>query len=80
MVVVEIQTADRNYVIRTGKYTPFDVLSVESSVSANQETPLMPCGDNRETHVRLMTLARRKILRKEGSRDGKETRILFCCR
>nr|DAG52603.1 MAG TPA: hypothetical protein [Caudoviricetes sp.] len=31
----------------------------------------MSCTDNRETHIPSQTLARRKLLRKEGSRDGK---------
>ena len=35
-------------------------------MSANQETMLMSCIDNRETHMPSPTLARRKLLRKEG--------------
>nr|DAO12864.1 MAG TPA: hypothetical protein [Caudoviricetes sp.]DAS19325.1 MAG TPA: hypothetical protein [Caudoviricetes sp.]DAV02529.1 MAG TPA: hypothetical protein [Caudoviricetes sp.]DAW52255.1 MAG TPA: hypothetical protein [Caudoviricetes sp.] len=35
-------------------------------MSANQETMLMSCIDNRETHILYLTFPRRKILRKEG--------------
>ena len=35
-------------------------------MSTNQETLLMSCNDNRETHILYMTLTRRKILRKKG--------------
>ena len=35
-------------------------------MSANQETLLMFCNDNRKTHILYTTLAKRKILRKKG--------------
>jgi len=38
---------------------------VRSSVSTNQETLLMSCNDNRETHILYMTLTKREILRKD---------------
>ena len=46
------------------KDPPAGVLSACCSGSANQETPLMSCGDNRETHELPITWARRKILPK----------------
>ena len=46
-------------------------------MSANQETILMSCIDNRETHVPSPTLARRKILQK-GRCPEMENIIEYC--
>ena len=62
----ESYSARRTMLVQNGKDTPTDVLSVCGSVSANQETMLMSCIDNRKTQRRCTDIGT-----KENSPKGR---------